>query len=353
MEITITMSDHLKEIPNSDDLGFGSIFTDHMFVMDYSVEEGWHNASIKPYGPMMMDPSFMVLHYGQETFEGLKAYKGPKGEVLLFRPEMNARRLNASNRRLCIPEIDEKIFIEAIKTLIGLDRAWIPDAPDTSLYIRPFVFATDPSLKVYPSHTYKFMIILSPVAAYYKEGLNPVSIYVETQYVRASVGGVGFAKTGGNYGASLIAQQKAVDKDCSQVLWLDSRDRSYVEEVGTMNVFFVKKNTLITPALSGSILPGITRDSVLEIAKAKGFIVEERQIRIEEVVDLLKKGEISEMFGTGTAAVISPVGRLVYENTEYIINDGSIGRVSSMMYDLITGIQCGKLKDEFGYRLEI
>lgn len=353
MEINIIKNNNLKSVPNSSELGFGTIFTDNMFVMDYSLEKGWHNPVIMPYGPIMMDPSFMVLHYGQETFEGLKAYKGLDGEPLLFRPEMNAKRLNESNKRLCIPEIDETLFVEAVSQLVKLDEKWIPKAPGTSLYIRPFVFATDASLKVHPAHTYKFMVILSPVGAYYSEGINPVKIYVETKYVRASVGGVGFAKTGGNYGASLLAQEEANAKGYTQVLWLDSKEHKYIEEVGTMNVFFVMDDVLVTPILSGSILPGITRDSVIEIAKSKNMKVEERLITIDEVVKGISQGLISEVFGTGTAAVISPVGELSYLDKSYIINNGEIGKVSKDMYDMITGIQTGAIDDPYGFRVII
>lgn len=342
-----------KNLPNPDALGFGSIFTDHMFVMNYNSELGWHSPEIVPYGPIQMDPSHMVLHYGQETFEGMKAYLGPKGEALLFRPEMNARRLNNSNRRLCIPEIPEDLFIEGIKELVKLDKKWIPAEEGTSLYIRPFVYATDPSLMVYPSHTYTFMVILSPVGAYYKEGINPVKIYVETKYVRAAVGGVGFAKTGGNYGASLLAQEEAKQKGYSQVLWLDSKEHKYVEEVGTMNVFFVIDEVLVTPLLSGSILPGVTRDSVITIAKSMGIEVVERKITIEELIESSSNGRLTEAFGTGTAAVISPIGELSYKDTSVVINDNKIGKWSRKMYDTITGIQTGVIEDEFGYKVTL
>ncbi len=350
ISIEINKSKVLKEIPNPDNLGFGTIFTDHMFMMDYSKQKGWHNAKIVPYGPIAFDPSMMVLHYGQETFEGLKAYKGKDEEIYLFRPEYNAKRLNASNRRLCIPEIPVEDFIHSIEALVKVDRRWIPNDPGTALYIRPFVFATDASLKVHPATTYKYMVILSPVGAYYKEGLNPVKIHVEEEFVRASVGGVGFAKTGGNYGAGLLAQEKASSQGCSQVLWLDSKEHKYVEEVGTMNVFFVKQGVLITPELSGSILPGNTRDSVIQIAKSLGYSIEERKISIDEIISAAKQGHITEAFGTGTAAVISPVGALVYQGREYVFNNNLIGEVSQKLYDLVTGIQLGELEDDYGFR---
>lgn len=350
-DIKIEMNMNPKNLPNPDALGFGSIFTDHMFMMNYNEELGWHDPSIVPYGPVMMDPSFMVLHYGQETFEGMKAYLGTNNEALLFRPEMNAKRLNNSNRRLCIPEIPEELFLQGVSELVKLDKRWIPSEPGTSLYIRPFVYATDPSLMVYPSHTYTFMVILSPVGAYYKGGINPVKIYVETTYVRAAVGGVGFAKTGGNYGASLLAQEEAKKKGYSQVLWLDSKEHKYIEEVGTMNVFFAIHDVLVTPELSGSILPGVTRDSVITIAKSMGIKVEERKITIDELILASNDGSLSEAFGTGTAAVISPIGELSYKDKTIVINDNNIGKYARKMYDTITGIQTGQVDDEFGYKV--
>lgn len=353
LNIKITNSTSLKNKPNPESLGFGSIFTDHIFKMEYTPENGWHNAVIEPYGPISIDPSQMVLHYGQETFEGLKAYKGADDEVYLFRPEMNARRLNQSNQRLCIPEIPEEYFLEGLKQLIALDKDWIPKGEGMSLYIRPFVFATDPSLMVYPSHRYLFMIILSPVAAYYKEGINPVKIWVETDYVRASVGGVGFAKTGGNYGASLLAQEQAKHNGYAQVLWLDSKEHKNIEEVGTMNVFFVKGNTLLTPALSGSILPGITRDSILVIARSMGYSVVETTLDIEEVLSDIKKGIITESFGSGTAAVISPISEFCYKNNVYKIGDETMGPVSRRLYDELTQLQSGVIADLYGFRVKI
>lgn len=351
LKIKIVKTDSPKKKPNPETLGFGSIFTDHVFKMEFNPELGWHNAVIEPYGPIQIDPSYMVLHYGQETFEGLKAYKDDEDRVFLFRPEMNARRLNQSNRRLCIPEIPEDYFMEGLKTLISLEKEWIPKGNGTSLYIRPFVFATDPSLMVYPSHKYIFMIILSPVGAYYKEGINPVKIYVETELVRAAVGGVGFAKTGGNYGGSLLAQEKAKAKGYSQVLWLDSKEHRFVEEVGTMNVFFVEDNTLYTPSLSGSILPGITRDSIIIMARDLGYSVVEKTLDISEILRNIESGKISEAFGTGTAAVISPMSELFFENVSYPIGNGKTGVVSQLLYDRLTEIQTGKADDKYGFRI--
>jgi branched-chain amino acid aminotransferase len=353
LDISIRLSETLKEKPNPDTLGFGSIFTDHLFKMEYTPDKGWHNPSIEPYGPITMDPSNMVLHYGQETFEGLKAYKNELDEIFLFRPEMNAQRLNQSNRRLCIPEIPEHYFLDGLKALISLEREWIPKGKGTSLYIRPFVFATDPSLMVYPSRTYIFMIILSPVGPYYKEGINPVKIFVETNYVRAAIGGVGFAKTGGNYGGSLLAQENAKEQGYSQVLWLDSKEHRYIEEVGTMNVFFVKGNALFTPKLSGSILPGITRDSIITIARSLGIEVIEGTLDIKDILEAIKRKDITEAFGTGTAAVISPISEFFYKGESYPIGNGKIGCMSQRLYALLSDIQTGQAADEYGFRVTI
>lgn len=353
MEISITKTTSPKAKPDRNNLGFGRYFTDHMFVMDYTEGKGWHDPRIVPYGPLELDPSCMIFHYGQGIFEGLKAYRTPTGETLLFRPEMNMKRINVSNERLCIPPIDVDFAVEATKALVKVDEDWIPEAEGTSLYIRPFIIATDPHLGVHPSHTYKFMIILSPVGAYYPEGLNPVKIYVEADYVRAVKGGMGFAKTPGNYAASIKAQKDAEEKGYTQVLWLDGVEKKYIEEVGTMNVFFVIGDEIVTPELNGSILAGITRDSTLNFLRANGYNAVERRISIDEIYEAHKNGTLKEVFGTGTAAVISPVGELNWDGHRMIINDGKIGRFSSMIYDAITGIQSGKLKDEFGWTQKV
>ena len=295
----------------------------------------------------------MVFHYGQSVFEGLKAYKADDGGVLLFRPHSNMKRINISNDRLCIPQIDEEFAVEAIKELVQIDRDWIPEGKGTALYIRPFIFATDPQVGVHPAKTYKFFVILSPVGAYYKEGLNPVKIYVEDQYVRAVRGGIGFAKTAGNYAASLKAQAVAEEKGYTQVLWLDGVEKKYIEEVGTMNVFFKINGTVITPALNGSILAGITRDSSIAILKSWGVPVEERRLSIAEVYEAYDNGTLEEVFGTGTAAVISPVGELCWEGRKIEINNGEIGPLSQKLYDTITGLQSGKLEDTFGYTVRL
>ena len=353
MEIKVTKTTAPKEKPPVDSLGFGVYFTDHMFVMDYTEGKGWHDPQIVPYGSVALDPSCMVFHYGQSVFEGLKAYKADDGGVLLFRPHSNMKRINISNDRLCIPQIDEEFAVDAIKELVQIDRDWIPEGKGTALYIRPFIFATDPQVGVHPAKTYKFFVILSPVGAYYKEGLNPVKIYVEDQYVRAVRGGIGFAKTAGNYAASLKAQAVAEEKGYTQVLWLDGVEKKYIEEVGTMNVFFKINGTVITPALNGSILAGITRDSSIAILKSWGVPVEERRLSIAEVYEAYDNGTLEEVFGTGTAAVISPVGELCWEGRKIEINNGEIGPLSQKLYDTITGLQSGKLEDTFGYTVRL
>ena len=334
-------------------LGFGRIFTDHMFLMNYETGKGWHDPRIVPYQNLELAPSAMVFHYGQEMFEGLKAYRTEDGRVLLFRPDKNAQRANRSNRRLMIPEIPEEDFVNAIKTLVAVDADWIPTAPGTSLYIRPFVIATDPFLGVRPADNYLFVIILSPVGAYYASGLNPVKIWIEDDYVRAVRGGIGEAKTGGNYAASLAAQVKGHNEGYEQVLWLDGVERKYIEEVGSMNIFFKINGTVVTPQLSGSILPGVTRASCIDLCKHWGLPVEERRISVEELVAAAKDGSLEECWGSGTAAVISPVGWLRYEDTVMEIGGGKIGPVSQKLYDTVTGIQTGRLPDDLGWTVQV
>lgn len=353
MDIKITKTTTPKEKPAVDALGFGKHFTDHMFVMDYTEGKGWHDPEIVPYGSISIDPSCMVLHYGQAIFEGLKAYKAADGSINLFRPAKNMQRINVSNDRLCIPQIDEEFAVEAIKQLVLVDQDWIPEGEGTSLYIRPFIFGTDNALGVHPSKTYKFIVILSPVGSYYKDGLAPVKIWVEDDYVRAVKGGMGFAKTAGNYAASLKAQEVSEKKGYSQVLWLDGVNRKYIEEVGAMNIFFVIGNEIVTPELNGSILPGITRDSVLKVLQAKGYKASEKRISINEICKAYKKGKLTEVFGTGTAAVISPVGELCYKGKKMVINNNEIGEISQMLYDTITGIQKGAVEDELGFIVKV
>jgi len=353
LDIRIEKTTSPKAKPDFSNLGFGKIFTDHMFVMNYTEGKGWHDARIVPYENLSLAPSAMVFHYGQEMFEGLKAYKGADGTTRLFRPIMNAKRTNATNKRLCIPELPEEDFVEAVKAVVKVDEDWIPTEPGTSLYIRPFIIATDEFLGVAPSKTYLFIIILSPSGAYYSSGLAPVGIWIEDEYVRAVRGGMGFAKTGGNYAASLAGQVKAHDDGYSQVLWLDGVERKYIEEVGAMNIFFKIDGKIVTPMLNGSILPGITRDSVINLCKNWGMDVEERKISVDELIDAQKNGKLEEVFGTGTAAVISPVGKLRYGDDVMEINNGEIGPVSQKIYDTVTGIQNGTVKDEFGWVVEL
>jgi branched-chain amino acid aminotransferase len=350
MQLTITKADRLKAKPDSSNpLAFGTIFTDHMFNMDYHPDKGWYNPRIEPYAPIPMDPATMVLHYGQAVFEGLKAYRTDSGAVQLFRPRDNYKRLNRSSHLLCIPEIDEAFGIEALKELIRVEKDWVPSAPGTSLYIRPTIIATDPFLGVRASHTYRFFVILSPVGAYYSAGFNPVKIWVTRNHVRAVRGGVGEAKTPGNYAASLFAADVAHKKGYTQVLWLDGVEQKYVEEVGAMNIFFVIDGEIITPSLNGSILPGITRNSVLALSNSWGIKATERQISIDEVMAAHASGKLQEIFGSGTAAVISPVGELKYGEQIISIGDGTVGPVANRLYKAMTDIQYGKAPDSMGW----
>lgn len=349
-DIKIELTTNPKAKPADESaLGFGHIFTDHMFVMDYDTGKGWHDARIVPYGNFEISPAAMCLHYGQEVFEGLKAYRTADNKIQLFRPEENFKRLNKSNERLVIPAIDETFCLEALKKLVTIEADWVPHSDGASLYIRPFIIATDPFLGVRAGDSYKFFIILSPSGPYYSTGLNPVSIYVEKNYVRAVKGGMGYVKTGGNYAASLIGQHEAHEQNYSQVLWLDGVERKYIEEVGAMNIFFVIGDEIITPELQGSILPGITRKSAIEVCQSWGYKVTERKISIDEIADAHKNGMLKEVFGTGTAAVISPVGHLKWGDIVMEINNNEIGDVSKKLYDTMTGMQYGKIEDKFGW----
>ena len=352
LDIKIERTTNPKEKPTGK-LGFGKVFTDHMFIMNYTNGKGWHDPRIVPYQDLTLSPAAMVFHYGQEMFEGLKAYKGIHGETLLFRPDMNGKRTNDTNDRLCIPQIPVEDFVQAVKAIVKVDEDWIPTEPGTSLYIRPFIIATEPFLGVDVSDTFLFMIILSPSGAYYESGLEPVGIWIEDDYVRAVRGGMGFAKTGGNYAASLAAQVKAHDDGYSQVLWLDGVERKYIEEVGAMNIFFKIDGKIVTPMLNGSILPGITRNSVLQLCRDWGMEVEERRISVDELLQAQKDGKLEECFGTGTAAVISPVGKLRYRDDVMTIGDGGIGELTQKLYDTLTGIQWGRLEDPLGWRVKL
>jgi len=351
-EIKVEKVDKRQERPTDNELSFGRTFTDHMFTMDYNEEDGWHDPRVIPYQPLEIDPAAAFCHYSQMTFEGLKAYKSEEG-ALLFRPEKNAQRFNNTNRRMCIPEMDPELFVQAIKETVKVDQDWIPSKEGTSLYIRPFILANEIYLGLKPSSQYKFVIIMSPVAAYYPQGIKPTRIFVETEYVRAVRGGTGSAKTGGNYAGSLKAQASAAEKGYDEVLWLDGVDREYVEEVGAMNVFFKIDGKIVTPALGGSVLPGITRDSVITMLKDWGYEVEARKISIEEIVESYKEGRLEEAFGTGTAAIISPIGELNYDGLEMEVNDFETGEVASKLYKTLTGIQTGKLADPYDWTEEI
>lgn len=330
-------------------LGFGRIFTDRMFIAEWKIGQGWVDARIEPYAPFSLDPACLVLHYAQEIFEGLKAYKWADGSIALFRPEMNARRFNRSAERMCMPEVPEELFLQGVAELVKLEADWIPSSAGTSLYIRPTMIAVEPVLGVKPSDHYYFYIILSPVGAYYAGGFNPVKIMVEDRYVRAVPGGTGEAKTGGNYASSLKAGLEAKKKGFDQVLWLDGIERRYIEEVGAMNMFFAYGNVVVTAPLEGSILNGVTRNSVLSLAEELGFTVAERKIDIDTIMADIAGGRITEAFGSGTAAVITPVGALCYKEQQLNIGSGGVGSLTQKLYDTLTGIQTGHIPDRFGW----
>ena len=354
IEMNPVKSGQLKPKPKDESkLGFGDIITDHMFLMDYESGKGWFNPRIVLYGPFPIDPAAMAIHYGQEIFEGLKAYRGKDGGIYLFRPRENFKRFNRSAARVCMPEVDIEFAMTAMKKLIVLDKDWVPRTEGTSLYIRPAMLATEPHLGVRPAKSYLFFIIIGPVGAYYKEGLNPIKIYVEDQYIRAAVGGIGEAKTAGNYAASLLAAEEAKKKGFTQVLWLDAAERKYIEEVGTMNMVFVIQDEIITAPLTGSILPGITRDSALHLLKDWGMNVSERSLAIDDVIKAAKEGTLKEAFGTGTAAVISPVGQITYKGEDHIVANGKMGELSQRLYNEIVGIQYGEKEDPYGWREKI
>ena len=353
MEIKVVKTQNPKTKPDSSTLGFGTVFTDHMFIMDWNKETGWHDARIVPFANISLHPASTVLHYGSEIFEGLKAYRRKDGKVQLFRPMENIRRMNNSAERLCLPQIPEDDAMEILERFVSMEQDWTPDRDGTSLYLRPFMFGNDETLGVHAVHNAAYMIIASPVGSYYKEGINPVKIMIEDQDVRAVRGGTGYAKCGGNYAASNRAGEKAEELGYSQVLWLDGVERKYIEEVGAMNVMFKIGDEIVTPKLTGSILPGITRKSCIEVLKSKGYKVSERLLSVEELGDALKNGTLKEAWGCGTAAVVSPIGELRYKDVKYIINDGKIGEVTQYLYDTLTGIQWGKITDTFGWTYEI
>jgi branched-chain amino acid aminotransferase len=353
MELQVTKSTNLKQKPNIDSLVFGENFTDHMFVMTYTEGVGWHDAQIKEYGPVCLSPAALVFHYGQETFEGLKAYRNEEGKISLFRARENFERMNRSNARMCIPAVDVDFMMDVLKTLLNLEKDWIPTKDGTSLYVRPFVFATEASLGVKISKEFLFMIILSPVGSYYAGGMQPTSIYVEDKYVRAMEGGTGEAKCGGNYAVSLKPYAEAKGKGYAQVLFLDGKEKKYVEEIGTSNAFFVIDGVLYTAPLAGTILPGLTRDSIIRIAKDKGYTVKEEKLAIDKIMQAYKDGKLQEAFASGTAAVISPIGKLSYRDQTIEINNNEIGPIAQTLYDELTSIQTGKIADPYGWVIDI
>ncbi len=349
MKFPVTKNPNPGTMPEASKLGFGSVFSDHMFVMDYNSKDGWHDARIVPYGPLSLSPAASVFHYAGEVFEGLKAYRRKDGKVQLFRHDANVERLNISAERIGLPQVPVDVAMEAIEQLVALDQAWVPSAPGTSLYIRPFLFSTDPELALHGVHQAMFVIILSPSGSYYAEGLNPVKIMLETEDVRAVRGGTGYTKCGGNYAASNRAGDRAMEKGYSQVLWLDGVERKYIEEVGAMNVMFKIDGKVVTPALTGSILSGITRRSCIEMLRSWGMEVEERLLSVDELIEAAKTGKLEEAWGTGTAAVISPIGELCYQNVKYTVNDFKIGSTAQKLYDELTGLQWGDKPDPFGW----
>ena len=353
MNISITKTTHPAVKPDSSCLEFGKFFTDHMFIMDYDRSSGWHDARIVPFGKIELHPACTALHYGSEIFEGLKAYRKADGSVQLFRPIENVRRMNRSAERLCLPQIPEEDALEILTRFVSFEQDWVPSAPGTSLYIRPFMYGNDETLGVHSVKHATFMIITSPVGAYYKEGINPVKIMIESEDVRAVRGGTGEAKCGGNYAASNRAGEKAEEKGYSQVLCLDGVERKYIEEVGAMNVMFKIDGEIVTPQLTGSILPGITRKSCVELLRSEGYRVSERRISVDELEAAIDSGKLEEAWGTGTAAVISPIGELCYKGKKAVINGGKIGPVTAHLYDTLTGIQWGTLEDKFGWTMPV
>ena len=353
MEIKFVKAQCPKEKPDPSNLGFGHIFTDHMFVMEYDPENGWHDQRIVPFENISLHPASTVLHYGSEIFEGLKAYRRADGKVQLFRPIENIRRMNNSAERLCLPQIPEDMAFEILTEFVKCEQDWTPSKEGTSLYLRPFMFGNDESLGVHTVHHVTYMIIASPSGSYYKEGINPVKIMIEDQDVRAVRGGTGYAKCGGNYAASNRAGERAEKKGYSQVLWLDGVERKYIEEVGAMNVMFKIAGEIVTPKLTGSILPGITRKSCIEVLKDEGYTVNERLLSLEELEGAMENGTLEEAWGCGTAAVVSPIGELSYKDQVFTVNGGKIGPVTQHLYDTLTGIQWGKTEDKYGWTVQI
>ena len=351
--IRISRAATKKPKPKDSELTFGTVFTDHMFVLDFQEEKGWYDPRVEPYGPFPLDPAAAVLHYAQAVFDGLKAFRGRDGQVRLFRPQKHVERLIQSSQRLCIPPLDPDLALKSLVTLVGIEKDWVPSTVGTSLYVRPTIIASEPFLGVRPAKSYIYYVILSPVGAYYPEGINPVKILVVDKYVRAVEGGVGSAKTGVNYAASLYAAEEAKHAGFTQVLWLDGRERTYIDEVGTMNIMIKIGDEIVTPPLSGTILAGVTRDSALTLMRDWGLRVSERPVTIDEVAAAARKGTLEEVWGTGTAAVISPVGELAYKGERLVINGGRIGTLTQKLYDAIVGIQYGTAPDPRGWTVPV
>jgi len=351
--IRISRATTKKPKPKDSELTFGTVFTDHMFVLDFQEEKGWYDPRVEPYGPFPLDPAAAVLHYAQAVFDGLKAFRGRDGQVRLFRPQKHVERLIQSSQRLCIPPLDPDLALKSLVTLVGIEKDWVPSTVGTSLYVRPTIIASEPFLGVRPAKSYIYYVILSPVGAYYPEGINPVKILVVDKYVRAVEGGVGAAKTGVNYAASLYAAEEAKHAGFTQVLWLDGRERTYIDEVGTMNIMMKIGDEIVTPPLSGTILAGVTRDSALTLMRDWGLRVSERPVTIDEVAAAARTGTLEEVWGTGTAAVISPVGELAYKGERLVINGGRIGTLTQKLYDAIVGIQYGTAPDTRGWTVPV
>jgi branched-chain amino acid aminotransferase len=347
--ISVTRTTHPKARPSDDSLSFGAIFTDHIFVLDYDEGRGWHDPRIVPYESFALDPASSVLHYAQAVFDGLKAFRGKDGVIRLFRPRRHAERLNRSCERLCIPELDIEMVLASFQKLIEVDHEWVPTKPGTALYLRPTVIASEAFLGVRPAKSYRYFLILSPVGPYYAEGINPVKILATDEYVRAVAGGTGEAKTPANYAASLYGAEVAKKAGYTQVLWLDGVQHRYLDEVGTMNIMVKIGDEIVTPPLNGAILAGVTRDSVLTLMRDWGLKVAERPIAIDEVFDAASAGSLAEMWGTGTAAVVSPVGELGFNDKKIIINGGKTGPLTQRLYDAIVAIQYGETNDPHGW----
>ncbi|SDP63328.1 branched-chain amino acid aminotransferase [Lentzea jiangxiensis] len=329
--------------------GFGQHFTDHMVTIRWNREKGWHDAEVGPYSTLALDPAAMVLHYGQAIFEGLKAYRQPDGSIASFRPEANAERFRASARRMAMPELPDELFLESVRQILAVDDRWVPSAEEESLYLRPFMISTEKGLGVRPASEYLYVLIASPAGSYFASGVRPVSVWLSTEYVRAAPGGTGAAKFAGNYAASLVAQAQAAEKGCDQVVWLDAVERRWVEEMGGMNLFFVFGDKVVTPELTGTLLPGITRSSLLELAADLGLSVEQRRVSTEEWEKANASGELTEVFACGTAAVITPVGHVKHAGGEFDIADGGTGSVTMKLRERLTGLQHGHVADSRGW----